>query len=236
MNYIGLDISKISTDMVIESINGNYLFSYNTHKINYKWNKSIIDIKNIKIRTYEYDNNLEYSEMEINKLVQFINISNDIINDILTVIDINESTIIYMEGYSYGRDPGPIIDLVGIASIVRAKIYENIPNINKIKIISPKSLKTISAEMIYGYDMIDIGKKKQKIIKQVNTNEKGIKGGDFSKHDMFQAIVDYNKNYILNEYLIENYDEIIGLKSFPKPIEDINDAFLLKEIIKYIEK
>jgi hypothetical protein len=123
--------------------------------------------------------------------------------------------------------------LVGIGTIVRAKLYEYIPNITKMKIIAPKSLKTISCEMIYGFEMVEVGKRKKKIVKQINTNNKGTKGGDFTKHDMFQAIVDYNNNYILDDFFIEKYDEIMSVKTFPKPIEDLDDAWLLKEIIKY---
>ena len=234
MNYIGLDISKISTAMSIETNDINYLFSYNTNKVTSKWNKGIQNIKGVKIRTYEYDNEIDnYSEKEINKLKLFLNISNDLIEDLLSVINKNEESIIYIEGYSYGRDPGPIIDLVGIGTIVRGKLYENIPLIKRIKIIAPKSLKLICCEMIYGSKMIDIGKRKSKIIKEINTNNNGIKGGDFSKHDMFQAIIDSNSDYNLNDYFIENYKAIKEIKTFPKPIEDIDDAWLLKEIIKF---
>ena len=89
MNYIGIDISKISTGMVIETNGKEYIFSYNTNKPTYKWNKAINDI--CKIRTYEYDNTIEeYTKKEIDKLTQFINISNDIVEDALSVIDKKE--------------------------------------------------------------------------------------------------------------------------------------------------
>jgi len=125
MNYIGIDISKISTGLSIESNNKNYLFSYNTMKITSKWNKVLNEITNMKIRTYNYDNNIkDYSKSEINKLENFIQISNDIIADILSVINTNEDTIIYAEGYSYGKNPGPLLDLVGIGSTIRSKIMK----------------------------------------------------------------------------------------------------------------
>lgn len=235
MNYIGLDISKISTAVSIETSDGkNYLFSYNTNKSTYKWNKNLIGIEGVKIRTYEYDNTIDdYSEKEVNKLVLFINIANDIIEDILSVLNITEESIIYIEGYSYGRDPGPIIDLVGIGTIVRGKLYENISLIREMKIIAPKSLKVKCCEMIYGTEMIEIGKRKKKIVKVINTNKDGVKGGDFSKHDMFQALIDYTNPCILDQYFIDNYDEIKLIKTFPKPLEDLDDALLLKEIIKF---
>lgn len=41
MNLIGLDISKVSTGLSIESKGKNYLFSYNTMKITSKWNNAL---------------------------------------------------------------------------------------------------------------------------------------------------------------------------------------------------
>lgn len=232
MNLIGLDISKISTSMVIEVDEKEFIFSYNTNKPTYKWNKCIENL--VKIRTYEYDNTIDnYSESEINKLTIFTKISNDLIEDIVTTIDTSKETIIYIEGYSYGRDPGPIIDLVGIGTIIRGKILESIPNVKKIKIIAPKSLKLTACEMVYGFEMVNIGKRKEKIVKQINTNKDGKKGGDFDKKDMFDLILESDSKCILDTFYDENYDEISALKTFPKPLEDIDDAWLLKEIIRY---
>lgn len=232
MNFIGLDISKISTSMVIEIDEKEYIFSYNTNKPNYKWNKCIENIA--KIKTYQYNNTLDnYSDSEIDKLKIFSKISNDLLSDINNTIITTEPTIIYIEGYSYGKDSSQIIDLVSIGSIIRTKIFENVPNIKKIKIVAPKSLKLIACEMIYGYKMVNIGKKKEKIVKIINTNKNGKKGGDFDKKDMFTMILDSHNKCILNKFYNENLKEILSLKIIPKPLEDINDAWLLKEIIKY---
>ena len=46
MNYIGLDISKVSTGLSIESKGIDYLFSYNTTKPTQKWNKILATIDN----------------------------------------------------------------------------------------------------------------------------------------------------------------------------------------------
>ena len=234
MNLIGLDISKVSTGMAIEVNNINYLFSYNTSKPTQKWNKILDTIDNVTIRTYEYDNTIEdYSESEINKLVQFINISNDIIEDILSVIDIKDETIIFLEGYSYGKNPGPLLDLVGIGSSVRSKVYENIPNIKEMKVIAPKSLKLQSCEMVYGAVIKDIGKRKPKIVKIITNNKNNIKGGDFQKIDMHDAIIKSDCNHALKQLFIDKDGEIRATKTFAKPIEDLNDALLLKELIKF---
>lgn len=227
MNLIGLDISKVSTSMVIETKGKNFYFSYNTHNQKYKWNKIINNFVNIKC--YEYDNKIEnYSESEINKLTQFSKISTDLINDILNTIDKTDETIVNAEGYSYGKS-NQIIDLVGIGTIIRVKLIENISNL-KINIIAPKSVKTKTCEMVYGFQMIE-GKKNSK--KVINTNKNNVSGGDFTKFDMMDAINDYNKDDELSIFVKENYVEMFAMKSVPKPIEDLIDAYFLKESLKH---
>ncbi len=230
MNLIGLDISKISTAMVIEN-NDEYIFSYNNKSIKNKWNKLISKLASVK--TYNYNKIEEYSKSEIEKTTVFLKIANDLIKDLKSVIDESEKTIIYIEGYSYGQSLGPIIDLVGIGSIIRGKIIEHIDNVELIKIIAPKSLKLSTAEMVYGFEIKDIGKRKPKIIKEIHRNKNNVKGGDFDKHDMFNAIMEGNFNSELKNLYSINYEDITNIKSYPKPLEDINDAFLLKEMIKY---
>ncbi len=234
MNLIGIDISKVSTGLAIETNGENFLFSYNTSKPTQKWNKILSTIDNVTIRNYEYNNNIDvYSESEMDKLVQFINISNDIITDILSVIDITKDSIIYAEGYSYGKNPGPLLDLVGIGGLIRGKLYENIPNLKDFKIIAPKSLKLMSCEMVYGASIQDIGKRKPKIVKIINNNDNDVKGGDFQKIDMYDAIKKYGCKHTLSQLFEDKDDEIRGTKAYPKPIEDLNDALLLKELIKF---
>ena len=91
----------------------------------------------------------------------------------------------------------------------------------------------MTAEMVYGSEMITSGVRVIKTEKVIKTNHDGIKGGDFDKIHMFQAIIDLNKEFLLSEYIKDKYDEIKALKSFPKPLEDIDDAWLLKEISKF---
>jgi hypothetical protein len=124
--------------------------------------------------------------------------------------------------------------LVGIGATIRSKLYENIPNIQEIKIIAPKSLKLFTAEMIYGAEIKDIGKRKEKIVKIINKNNNDVSGGDFKKIDMYYAIKESNKEHLLKQLFEELHEKIIKTKSFPKPLEDLNDAFLLKELIDFI--
>jgi hypothetical protein len=86
--------------------------------------------------------------------------------------------------------------------------------------------------MVYGFSMVEKGKRKVVLEKVINTNGKGIKGGDFDKHDMLQSVIDYDRDTKLNQFIINNNKEIFAVKDVPKPLEDIVDAFLLKELIK----
>ena len=222
-NIIGLDISKVSTAMVIKNDKELY-FSYNTNKPDYKWNKMVSHF--VDIKTYEYDNTIKnYSLSEVNKLQQFSKISTDLINDIKNNIDFSLETIINIEGYSYGKSSA-IIDIAGISSAIRVKIYEAVPNA-KITIIAPKSLKLMVAELVYGFDMVEIGGKNKRSEKVIRKNNRGIAGGNFDKIDMLHAIKDYNKNDKLSMFIKENFDVITEKKEVPKPIEDINDSFWL---------
>ena len=102
------------------------------------------------------------------------------------------------------------------------------------RIIAPKSLKLMSCEMVYGAEIKDIGKRKTKIVKIINNSPSNIKGGDFQKIDMYKAIKDYGCNHLLKDLFEEKDEEISSVKTFPKPIEDLNDALLLKECISFI--
>lgn len=231
MNYIGLDISKASTAMVIESNDHDYYFSYNTKDINYIWNKTCSEIVNIKTYDYTNESKKNYSESEINKLSVFSKISTDVINDIMNTIDITQPTCINIEGFSYGQGSSQIIDIVGISSCIRVKIFEVIPNIT-IKILAPKALKLAVCKSIYGSFLQNNGKKRQKIVEVVLPNKKGVVGGNFTKTDMYDAILDSKFDSEWRSFLLEKNTDITKNKSIPKPIEDINDAFLLKSILK----
>jgi len=231
MNFIGLDISKISTGMSIENTKGeNHLFNYTTKDPNYLWVKRTSDVINFRYYNYiKFDN---YSESEIEKLTNFIKIANDIIKDIKNHITDNYPVYIQMEGYSYGSTVGPLIDLVGIGTIIRGKLLEHVPNVKLIEIVAPLSLKTQTAEYVYGYEMVEKGKRVVRLVKVVNTNEDGISGKNFSKHDMFKALMDAKIEVPVIEFYDIYKDDLLKMKSLPKPFDDINDAIFCKEIIK----
>ena len=70
MNYIGIDISKISTGLCIEANGQTHLFNYTTKDLNYKWIKATSD--SINFRHIKYEECDVYSESEILKLKQFL--------------------------------------------------------------------------------------------------------------------------------------------------------------------
>ena len=231
MNFVGLDISKISTAMSIENSKGeNFLFNYTTKDPNYLWVKRTSEI--INFRYYDYLDRETYSESELEKLRNFVNIANDIIKDIKNSIIDNYPVYIQLEGYSYGSNVGPLIDLVGIGTIIRGKLLEHVPNVKLIEIVAPLSLKTQTAEYVYGYEMVEKGKRVVRLTKVVNTNEDGVPGKSFSKHDMFKALMDAKLEVPVFEFYEIYKDDLMKMKNLPKPFDDINDAIFCKEIIK----
>lgn len=216
--------------MCIESCNEDYYFSYNTLNENYLWNKISSEIANIK--TYKNVFNNDYSCSENEKIEIYLKIANDIVNDIVVHINPNEKTLIAIEGYSYYKNSFEIIDLVSIGTTIRIKILENIKNIKEIKIIPPKSLKLNVCEMVYGFKYVHVGKKRDKVVKVINESFDGKKGGNFDKNDIYKALMNYSDSK-LKKFYIDKKDKIEALKNIPKPLEDINDAYFLKETIKY---
>ena len=149
-----------------------------------------------------------------------------IIKDILENINNNEPTKIGIEGYSFSSDPTSIIDLVTFSTLLRKKLFDLISE--DILVLSPSSLKQMACKLTY--KPIDIGKKKPKLEWR---NNYGISGGNFTKTEMFLAIVE-------NENLNDTWDihcksiktELLANKKIAKPYEDLNDAWLIYNILK----
>ena len=233
-NYIGIDPSKSSTAICIESNKGNFLFNYTTKDLKYKWinkTKDLIDFSQLVYYTSEI-----YSENEFYKLQTFSKISNLILDNVLSSIDIDEQTIIGIEGYSYGfkSSPGPIIDLVGLGQSIRLKLYENIPNLKELRVISPKRLKSLICEHTYGIPEIKLNKRTGLPLKTQTpaTNNDGISGGNFEKKHMLMSMLDANLQSPIYNFCLANKDELLSTKTIPKPFDDIIDAIIVKEMIK----
>jgi hypothetical protein len=225
-NIIGLDPSLISTGLVVNGKLFNYCREKDaTNKSGlskwFKYADSELTLRYIEYREYE-----NYSDGELIKLKDYDAITSLIIRDIEENIDKSLPTKIGIEGFSYSSSFGPLIDLVTFSTLLRKKLFDYISQ--DITILSPSTLKVEACKLTY--PPINEGKKKEK---WVYKNNDGIAGGSLTKHGMFLAIVE-NKN--LNDgwtNLCRSLkSDIMGASKVPKPFEDVNDCWLLFNILK----
>jgi len=231
MIFIGLDVSKISTALCIEKNDKIKLFSYTTKKDNNCWVKDTKDFINYRNIVYNYSEESDYSKSEINKIVEFDNVSNLIMNDIFDNIKLLDSVKIAIEGYSYNSKKGPIIDIVEFTTILKHKLMNKLNQYSNVQIVSPLTLKTECCKMVYKPRIEQVGKRVIKNITHLENN-KGKQATKFDKWDMFYAFIDSNMNLDLNKWCKEYEKEITKNKDVPKPLDDIIDAIFLKEMIK----
>lgn len=227
MNLIGLDISITSTAMSIESNGIIKLFNYTTHKSNIVWIKSVQDL--ITFRFIQYKKIEDYSDYEMYKLQEYDSITNLILSDILNNIDKSKPTKVNIEGYSYSSNTNSIIDIVCYSTLLRQKIYNHVSK--DIHIIPPKTVKIQTSVKVYGYQPAPIGKN-GKTLKDpmVTCNNDGVKGGDFEKKDMLNAMLDGNYYNPIYDYVKENKDSLLSLKTMPKPFDDVIDSILIMKL------
>jgi len=233
MNVVAIDPSLASTAMVVNDKKFVYgsISTSRTKKLALKgWYERTDGF--IELREHNDTPSMNYMEGEVAKWKHFNEISIKIANDIITTIDSNEATIIAIEGYSFSSAAGPLIDLVTLGTLIREKIIglklkSSEGDSLEFHIVSPTSLKAMVAKLTYP------GVPKNKKGDLEYRNKEGLAGGSFKKHDMYKALIE-NENlkcaYV--EFLRENAEEILALKSIPKPIEDTNDAKLLYEVIR----
>lgn len=231
MNIVAIDPSLISTAVVVNGDIINYCREssvYNKTGMS-KWFKSAEQFAEFKFINYkEFDN---YSEGEITKLNDYDVITDMIISDILSKIDSEKETRVGIEGFSFGSAQGDLIDLVTFSTLLRKKILDNVTK--DIIILSPSTLKLESCKLTYQPIIKEIGRKVKRIEYEWR-NTLGIPGGKFTKIDMARSIIENNNiNDKWSDYLKSIKDDILSLKNIPKPHEDINDSWLLYNIIKY---
>lgn len=226
MNYIGIDPSLISTGMVVNGKLFNYCRESDASNKSglskwFKYTEGKLTLRFIDFHFYE-----DYSEGEIVKLNDYDVITTQIIKDIKDNINKDEPSVVAIEGYSYSSEVGYIIDLVTFSTLLRKKIYDYITK--DILVLSPSSLKVEACKLTY--TPINEGKKKEK---WVYKNNDGVSAGNFTKHGMFLCIAE---NKELNDDWIKLCkslkSDIMGISKVPKPFEDVNDSFLLYNILK----
>jgi hypothetical protein len=227
MVLAGLDVSKISTALCIECDNINYLYSYTSKKENNIWVKNTKDFINYRFINYTYNDVDDYSKSEMLKLIEFDDVTDLIIKDL---VSLNDKISISIEGYSYSSKKGPIFDLIEFTTLLKHKLIKL--NLEKeIEIISPLTLKVEACKMVYE-PRIEL--KGKKVIKQIlhNENNKGKEATKFDKWDMLYAFIDSNIKMNLKDWCKTNIDDISKNKEVPKPIDDIIDSIFLKEYTK----
>ena len=229
-------MSLSSTGLYILKDDGTELyFNYkNTDKLT-KWHKTL---SFINYRSYSNVKSEKYSDSEVLKILQYDNITNIIFNDILNNVK-PEETIIVTEGYSYASsNTTSLIDLVSYASLLRAKLVK-MPFVNFI-VKAPMSLKVETCMITYGPVIEEVKISKRKSSKPPKEkplkckNRFGIAGGKFTKHDMFDAIIDCKYKMKIKEILAPHQKEIQLMKSIPKPIDDMVDSVWL--VLSELEK
>jgi len=230
MIFIGLDVSKISTALCIESNNEIKLYSYTTKKENNIWIKNTNDFINYRNIKFTYNKEKDYSKSELLKLKEFDTITNLIINDIFDNLNMLDTIKIGIEGYSY-NSKGPIFDLIEFTTNLKYKLLNRLNNYSTIEIISPLTLKTESCKMVYKPRMETKGKRVIKIIEHFENN-KGTQATKFDKWDMLYAFMDSNINMEIKDWCKDNMESIEKNVDVFKPLDDIIDAIFIKELIK----
>ena len=167
-----------------------------------------------------YSGSKDFSVEEIYKLDKYDKITDIVVTHILDNIKSSDNSICILEGFSYNSVAGRLIDLVTFSTLLRHKLK----NLSfDILIVPPAKLKLASAQLTY--DANDVGKKKSKLEWR---NREGVAAGRFTKHEMYKAITENSELDDGWTKLVKNYqDEQLSSKSISKPLEDINDAYLL---------
>lgn len=225
MNLIGIDASIDSTGMSIFRGDELILFNFTTMKRNVLWIKRMMEYVDFEFVNYTYKSIENYTEKEIMKLREFNYVTDLIINKIIGNIEKNEKTIIAIEGYNYGlKNTNSIVDIVSFSTLLRFKLL-GISNLEKIIIVSPKSVKKEIAEKSYGFSLTKNGKK------NINKNFEGTSGGNFDKKDILMALLNMNVENKLTNMLNKYKEDLIKLKNVPKGIDDVIDSFFIASLL-----
>ena len=232
-NIVAIDPSLISTAVVVSSVDTFKIYNYCRESSAYgktglkKWYKMAEEHVTYKFITYRKFE--DYSEGELIKLKDYDKITDDIINDILSNIDNSKPTKIGIEGYSFSST-GDIIDLVTFSTLLRKKLFDKVSQ--DIFVMSPSTLKLESCKLTYPPIIKESGKKKI-TYKEEWRNNLGMSGGNFTKRDMFFSIVENDK---LNDFWSKHCklvkDDLLSVSVINKPYEDVNDSYLIYQVLK----
>ncbi len=239
MNYVAIDPSLSCTAMVVN----DQKFVYTTSSVALtkkgelkRWFQECEDV-GVRIRVFDDidSTGLSHNQLELTKLGHFSGIVGQIVEDIEVFGDLNDQFIIGIEGYSYSSSAGPLIDLVTFGTLLRRSIFNSLRfvqciesghDLPELKILQPTEVKQRAAALTY--PPIKKGKKIE------YRNKDGVAGGSFKKHEMYKVLTENSSlgSDIWVQFIQSHEAEVSAMKSVPKPIEDVNDAKILYEILK----
>jgi hypothetical protein len=226
MNLIGIDISIDSTGMSIFRDDEVIFLNFTVQKRNAGWIKKTMEAIDYEFINYTYKDIDNYTESEIMKLREFDHVTDLIYEKIKGNINKKEKTIIAIEGYNYRlKNTNSIIDIVTFSTLLRLKILQ-LPRLDKLIIISPMTVKSKTAELVYGFELSPKAKNKK-----INKNKEGVAGGDFDKKDMMKALIELNGEDKLSKVLEKYKCDLLKLKNVPKPWDDIIDSFFIMKTL-----
>lgn len=229
MNVIGIDPSLISTAVVVNGEIINYCkesTAYNKSGLSkwFKYAEPYCEYRFIEYRKFD-----GYSEGEIIKLKDYDKVTEMIVEDIREKIDPNVETLVGIEGYNFGAQVGDLLDLVTFSTLLRKKIFDRVTE--NIIVFSPSSLKLESCKLTYPPIEIVKGVRKKRVEIKYR-NRIGIAGGNFTKREMCQSIMENEEiTDEWSDHIKSMGDNMTSMRNIPKPHEDINDAYLLYHIL-----
>lgn len=243
MNYVAIDPSLSCTAMVVNDKKFVYTTAGVAHTKKGELKRWFQECEDQGVTIRVWDDLVHGDNHSINELVKLTRY-NDITNNIILDIKMNSipgGYTVGIEGYSHSSSVGPLIDLVTISTLLRYKLVSGIVDyvtyadtginsdtvtVSGLRILQPTEVKQRAAMLVYA--PIQKGKKVE------YRNPDGVAGGSFKKPEIYKALLhnDNLKGDKWVEYLREQSEEILEMKSIPKPIEDINDAKTLYEILK----
>lgn len=220
-NYVGVDASLSSTAITVFNKNGYFFFSYlKNYTKPTKWTKELDFVNIIGV---EYSKDEDYSTQETNKMWDYQQSVECMVNDIKEVL-VDGETFFSQEGYSFSSMAGHLIDLVQLGTLIRNALTLKLNA--DMTIYSPSTMKKETCGLTYGWT-----KKGKKVIKYETRNDIGIAGGNFKKHQMMKAIYDYPTDNKLSEFIDNYYDDLCIMKKIPSPIDDLIDSFWALKIL-----
>lgn len=227
MNIVAIDPSLSCTAMVVNDKKFVYTSESTIHTKKgelKRWFERVDDLATFRV--HPDIPQMEHAKLEIFKLQQFRTIVQGMFQDIWDNVDRQEPTKIAVEGYSYSSAAGPLIDLVTFGTMIRLESDFMVPD--TLEVYQPTILKLLACQLTYPPTL-----KGKKVLKEEWRNYEGVAGGSFKKHEIYKALTE-NKSLNCDwvQMLREYSDEILPTKAIPKPIEDLNDAKILYEIVK----